>query len=681
MGAQIIIASCASNRHIARQSTILKRTHDIMRLIAAALVASTCLAAHYPAPALATTASTEVTSTTAAPLTEADVAAWLDGFMPYALQRSDIAGSMVVIVKDGAVLFQKGYGYADVQARAPVDPERTLFRPGSISKLFTWTAVMQLVEQGKLSLDADVNRYLDFHIPARDGRPPTLREIMTHTAGFEEQAKGVFASTNEPDISLDTYVRRWVPERIFAPDTTPAYSNYASALAGYIVARIAGQSFDEYIEHHVFAPLQMARSSFRQPLPEHLRADMSQGYALASQPPKPYELIPAAPAGALATTGSDMAHFMIAHLQNGRYDASRILDPATALEMHTTARTFLPSLNRMLLGFYETQCNGQRVIGHGGDTSWFHSYMHLFLDRGIGLYASFNSAGTDSDSEIILKSLFTQFCDRYLPSPILTEDGVDRESAIEHARLLAATRYENSRRSHSNFLSIASLFEQLEVQSTEDGSIVLGRGFAGQPRKWREIAPFVWREVDGKTRLAAQVEDGRVVRFSFDDVSPFMVFEPAPWWRSSTWLSPLLLVSTVVLTLTALLWPVSAVVRRRMRTDGTPAGRDLAAYRLSRSAAVATVIVIGAWLMTFAGLMASDELISPRYDALFWCLQLASLVVFFGGIAAAARYAWVVWATRRGWWQRGCSLLFLVASATWLWVGVVYKLIAFDVDY
>ena len=127
-------------------------------------------------------------------LTRADVDGWLDGFMPYALRRGDVAGAVVVVVKDGQVLSQRGFGYADVAKRTPVDPENTLFRPGSVSKLFTWTAVMQLVEQGKLNLDADVNQYLDFKIPPRDGKPITMRNIMTHTPGFEEAIEGLIFS-------------------------------------------------------------------------------------------------------------------------------------------------------------------------------------------------------------------------------------------------------------------------------------------------------------------------------------------------------------------------------------------------------------------------------------------------------------------------------------------------------
>ena len=175
-------------------------------------------------------------------MTAADVNAWLDGFMPNVLATGDMAGAVVVVVKDGQVLTQRGFGFADVARRRPVDPERTLFRPGSISKLFTWTAVMQLVEQGRLNLDADVNRYLDFEIPPRDGQPITLRNIMTHTAGFEEQVKTLIGYDREHAPPYDELLKRWIPSRVYAPGTTPAYSNYATALAGYIVQRVSAAS-------------------------------------------------------------------------------------------------------------------------------------------------------------------------------------------------------------------------------------------------------------------------------------------------------------------------------------------------------------------------------------------------------------------------------------------------------
>src|SRR6266550_1093577 len=192
-------------------------------------------------------------------LTKTDAEAWLDGFFPYALQRGDVAGAVVVVVTDGAVLLQKGYGYSDVGERKPVDPERTLFRPGSVSKLFTWTAVMQLVEQGKLDLDADINTYLDFKIPPRQGAPVTLHNLMTHTAGFSETAKDLFVKDTSDLKPLRDYSIAHMPKRIFPPGVTPAYSNYATTLAGYIVQRTSGEPFSDYIDHHIFSPLGMIK--------------------------------------------------------------------------------------------------------------------------------------------------------------------------------------------------------------------------------------------------------------------------------------------------------------------------------------------------------------------------------------------------------------------------------------
>src|ERR1700691_4451042 len=156
-----------------------------------------------------TTAQGGTAESTAAAMTADDVNAWLDGYMPYALHTGDIAGAVVAVVKDGQILTERGYGYSDVAKRAPVDPKLTLFRPGSVSKLVTWTAVMQLVEQGKIDLDADVNQYLDFKIPARDGKPVTMRNIMTHTAGFEETLKSLIETDPSRLLTLQAIVKRW----------------------------------------------------------------------------------------------------------------------------------------------------------------------------------------------------------------------------------------------------------------------------------------------------------------------------------------------------------------------------------------------------------------------------------------------------------------------------------------
>jgi len=167
-------------------------------------------------------------------------------------------------------------------------------------------------------------------------------------------------------------------------------------------------------------------------------------YQTASQPPKPFEIVGPAPAGSLTATGDDMSHFMIAHLKNGRYGSSQILEAETSQQMHDTALTILPQVNRMVLGFFEDNYNGRRVIAHGGDTQWFHSDLHLFIDDGVGLLVSLNSVGKGGAAQEVRAELFHHFADRYLPGP--TADGkVDARTAAEHARMMAG-RYSVSRR-------------------------------------------------------------------------------------------------------------------------------------------------------------------------------------------------------------------------------------------
>jgi CubicO group peptidase (beta-lactamase class C family) len=634
-----------------------------------------------PAPRVETQAPAQPPAAVAAELSRADVEAWLDGFLPYALQRGDVAGAVVVVVKGGEVLLQKGYGYADQAARTPVDPERTLFRGGSVAKLFTWTAVMQLAEQGKLDLDRDLNAYLDFTIPPRDGQPVTLRNVMTHTPGFEEIVKGLMAEDPARFLPLGPYLKAGMPERIYPPGKVPAYSNYGVALAGYIVERVSGESFDDYLERHIFRPLGMAYSTFRQPLPEAFTPYMSKGYQLGSGSAEPYELVGPSPAGAYAGSGGDMARFMIAHLQRGAYGSARILRPETVRLMHGTPLPIIPPLNSMLLGFFQRNLNGRRVVAHDGDTQFFHSSLSLFADEGVGVYLSMNSTGKEGAAGPIRTALIEQFADRYFPAPA-DDRVVDARSAAEHADLMAGV-YESSRRVQSTFLSLLYLPGQVKVTVNGEGAISVPafQGLNSQPKRWLEIAPFVWREVGGKERLAAKVESGKVAMFSIDEVSPFTIFQPSVWWRSSAWLVPLLLLGLSALILTVVTWPIAALTRRHYGAAFALAGSEARAYRLVRVAGIAVIITLAAWATTVAPVATNLSVFSPRLDPWIWILHLLSLVVFAGAAVVALWNAWIVWSGKRGWLAKLWSVVLSVAFLTALWIAVVFKLIGFSTNY
>jgi CubicO group peptidase (beta-lactamase class C family) len=653
-----------------------------------AFVLAAPASAQVPPPAAAAEAApvAEVAALAPAPatpqLTREDLESWLDGFLPYALGRGNIPGGIVVVVKDGQVLLQKGFGYADVKKKLPVDPEATLFRPGSISKLFTWTAVMQQVETGKIDLDADINQYLDFKIPpGPDGEPITMRNLMTHTGGFEEQVKELISEDPSRLQTIEATLKQWVPDRIFKAGTMPAYSNYGTALAGHIVERVSGLSFDDYLDRSVFGPLGMTKSSFRQPLPEALMAGMAHGYKADSDKPQGYELINLAPAGSLASTGADMARFMIAHLQNGALGDARILGEDTARKMHGTPLTIIPNVNRMLLGFYETDTNGHRSISHGGDTQYFHSDLQLFIDDGVGYFISFNSSGKEGAVGPLREAFFRYFADRYFPGTA-QEGKVDEATAKEHAAEIAGS-YISSRRAESSFLSVLNLLQPAKVVVNEDGTISLTmlRDLNGEPTKWREMAPYLWRNVNGKTRLAAEVKDGRVVRFAPEWISPFMYMERSTGAKGVGWLMPATVVALAALTLTVVFWPVAALVRRRYRKPLPYSGREAKAYRWVRIGALLSLAAIAGWIGTIQAMFSNLKLLTAGMDWLVLALHVFGTIAVFAGLALALWHLSVVWKAPKRWLGKIWAIVLAFATAIVAWVAVAYHLVGISTNY
>jgi CubicO group peptidase (beta-lactamase class C family) len=607
-------------------------------------------------------------------LTAADADAWLDGYLPYVLAQADIAGAVVVIVKDGQVLTQRGYGYADVAARQRVDPATTLFRPGSISKLFTWTAVMQLVEQRKIDLDVDVNRYLDFTIPPFAGKPITMRNMMTHTPGFEAALKHLIVFEGQSPVpALGDALKQRLPKRVFAPGTTGAYSNYAVGLAGYIVERVSGMPFEDYIDRKVFAPLGMTHATFRQPLPAALAPFMSKGYARASADPEPYEFVTLPPAGSLAVSAADMAKFMIAHLDQG----AGLMQPATAQLMHDPAHIAVAGVDRMALGFHEQRINGLGAIGHAGDAINFHSDLWLFPAQQVGMFISMNSAGTGRATHEIRLALFQQFGERYFPEASAAPL-VELSTAKEHAKMLTGS-YIASGGSFSNFVDVGNFIGQTKIGLDNDGRPFIPSlpSLAGAPRLWIEVAPFQWRDAQGPERLAALVENGRVVRWGIDDDAPTDVYNRAPWYRDAAWLKPLCLIALIVVALTALSWPAAALARRRYGAANPLSGADLLSYRLLRGFSWLTLIALAGWL----SLLELRTIVMDNIDGRVWLLEIAGTLGGFGLLAAALWNLWRVGSRPRGPVAAIWSGVQALAAAAVLDVMLTFHLISFGTNF
>ncbi|MGD0734409.1 MAG: serine hydrolase domain-containing protein [Terracidiphilus sp.] len=613
-------------------------------------------------------------SPSAPAMTADDLSAYLDGLVPMQLKRENIAGATVIVVKDGKVLVEKGYGFSDVEKRTPVTPQ-TLFRPGSISKLFTWTAVMQQVEAGKIDLDRDINDYLDFKIPATYPKPITMRNLMTHTPGFEEAVKDLIVTKGAKPISIGEYLKTHMPQRVYPPGTTPAYSNYGATLAGYIVERVSGMPFDDYVEKNIFLPLGMTHTSFRQPLPAQLLPMMSSGYALGSGDSKPYEVIAAEPAGSSATSAEDISHFMFAHLQDGEYNGVHILKPETVALMHSAQFAVDPALPHMCLGFYEQTRNGHRMFGHGGDTQYFHSDLFLMPDQNLGFFVSYNSGGRGETEQ--RQNLFNAFLDRYYPYSIPA--GVKQPNPDADAKLVAG-EYITSRRPVTNILSFISFLENVKVTPGKDGTIVIPqfKGINQVPKKWEEIGPLLYREKNGQDLVGFTKDaDGRYV-LSMD--YPFMDWTRIGVLDSKNFNIFLVVLVIGVFFLTVIFWPISAWIRKHYNHPLQAEPRECRLRLAIRLIAAIDLIYSVCW---FSILIASGG--SPLFDSSFdGTLRAVQIVGWIGSLGTLLILLAVVktWKAPGEWWLSHVGNIAIALSAvSFSWFLWHWHLLHFSLLY
>jgi CubicO group peptidase (beta-lactamase class C family) len=497
-----------------------------------------------PAPAPAAEAKPlPVTSQPAAhPLEKADLAAFFDGLVPLQMERSDVAGATVLVMKDGQEILKKGYGYSDITKKSPVDPDTTMFRLASISKLFTWVSVMQLAEQGKLDIDADVNNYLDFKIAPAFGKPIILRNLMTHTGGFEEVLHDIIYVDPKKTTSLREFLIANQPRRMYPPGEIPAYSNYGVGLAGYIVQRISVEPFEQYVSEHIFQPLGMKHSSFNQPMTAELAPDVSDGYrATTEKPALGFEVFNPAPAGGVSSAAGDMEKFALALLNGGELDGHRILKTETRDAMWTTQFVASPALPPMCMGFYQTWRNDLRFIGHDGDLVAFHSMFLMEPKQKLVVFVSYNSAGSASRNRT---ELLNGFADRYYPAyspPAFQTFPVEQLKDI-------AGNYQSTRRADSTKLAISNPAGQGVATVDKDGVLTVDvyKDLRGHTRKWKPIGKDVWQIEEEQGRLfAIRDSSGKITRLAVS--FPGVQFQRVPWYEHKTFVGISLAVSLLIL--------------------------------------------------------------------------------------------------------------------------------------
>ena len=453
-------------------------------------------AAATAAPWTSTPTSPSPQTTTAANLDDkTGLETYLDTFFAGQMAQYHFTGATISIVKDDQLLFSKGYGFTNAARTTTVSPAQTVFRVGSISKLFVATAIMQLAEQGKIRLDDPVNRYLpDFKLDERFGLPVTIGNLLTHTAGFEEQEIGITTLDKADRQPLGEYLKQRLPPLVEPPgeQDSYSYSNHGYALAGYIVETVSGKSFDQYVRENILQPLDMRYSSFSlTPELDALRATGYQ-YAFDNLEPIPFDYQRISPAGSLNSTADDIAHFMEVQLGDGRYNNAQVLQPATLQEMQTRQYGHHPALNGITYGFDEYYQNGLRTLYHEGNWPGFASLLLLIPEKKVGIFVSYNR-----DINLPRENLVQQFIDRFYPAaapalPIKSiasnKGDVDKFAGV----------YRSSRYNRTTLEKLFSLTVQGKVVADQDGTITIPTDSPFyKPSHWIETEPQLFKLKDG----------------------------------------------------------------------------------------------------------------------------------------------------------------------------------------
>jgi CubicO group peptidase (beta-lactamase class C family) len=514
------------------------------------------------------------------PTDPVELETFLDDFFATTMKEYHIAGAAVAVVKDGKLFFTKGYGYKDIEHGIPVDPEETMFRIGSNTKPFTWTAVMQLAEEGKVDLDADVNTYLDFRVPDTFPQPITLKHLMTHTSGFGERWLESLASDERELMSEREWLVSNMPARIFAPGEAVGYSNYNAMLAGYIVSRISGQPYPQYIQEHILDPLGMSHSTATSPTPPELQANLSGGYRYADggvEPVPNYKSQPAVfPSGVIHATVTDIARFMIAQLDYGRYSdkeipEARILQEGTARQMQDTPYPIDPRLRGMTYAFADLTENDVWTLGHQGYFPPMGSQILLLPDQHLGIFFAVNTT-LDSGPLTTQHTGFQRaFFDHYFPAPPAghIEPPADfAERADRYVGLYRRTSYTPS--TPDKVADLLGVFTYT-VSAPGDGTLIVS--MEGFKLRFVEAAPLYFRQIDGSSSLVFFEDDqGRITRF-YTDFVPQYSAKRAPWYELRSFNMPLVIVSVLLFISMLIAAPVQAVINRRRGADLRPAAR------------------------------------------------------------------------------------------------------------
>lgn len=396
---------------------------------------------------------------------------FIEGIVATHRREHKLSAIAVSVVHNDSLVFASGYGLADIESGRPAEADQTLFRIGSVSKTYTWTAVMMLVERGLLDLDTDVNEYLsEVEIEEAFDEPITLRHLMSHRAGFEDSIQ-FFAVADDDPRTLSQLLSDHQPQRVYPPGKRTSYSNWGAALAAQIIEDVTEVPFEVILQEEILEPLGLDNTIID--LPDEMSNDDKENLAAGYKPKQGaldiqnyMQLGAYWPAGGMAATATDMARWMEFHLNGGELDGVRLLSSDTHEQMWTRAFNDRPYGADVAHGFQDRPYRGLRLIGHGGGTAAFLTNMVMVPELNLGIFVSQNSAVSQSPISQ-LPELVLDLIQGYTYQPFLVE-----ESAGDELEELTGT-YLNNRRVFSTFAAVLGLPSAVNLSAVSDNAIVV----------------------------------------------------------------------------------------------------------------------------------------------------------------------------------------------------------------
>ncbi|MEJ1962091.1 MAG: serine hydrolase domain-containing protein [Gammaproteobacteria bacterium] len=463
---------------------------------------------------------------------------FVDGIVSPEMEKRGIAGVQLAIVKDGEVLLLKGYGLDSLAPTHSVDPARSLFRVGSISKTFEWMAVMQLVEQGALRLESPVNDFLpdDLKLPDEGfSRPVRIIDLMNHAAGFEEWLASPYVFRDADLYPLDEYLRRYRPHRVREPGRYVAYSNYGAALAGAIVAHVSGLDFETYAEKRLLQPLGLEHTTFRRaygpqapaglpaPMSSDLASLLSNGleWAHGRWLSSPQEHLLRVPSGGMVSTASDMSRWMMALLEPKLLEQAGVLASATFSLMKTDSfpQARVAGLRH---GFLREEI-GYENLSHTGRAIHFLSSLVVIPELGLGVFISTNSATGGTLISGLDKQLLAQYFPRSPTSPVPHSAPASKMQTTD-----VSGWYLPLLRSYTNIEKILSIPAIVHVDVDARGD-VLTRSYGRTQRFVRTGADELAELETGTTIAFSRADDGVYMRGFLSTAERISLLETPRW--------------------------------------------------------------------------------------------------------------------------------------------------------